>query len=98
MSRKYSVAFAAFSLAAVAGLGGAIASAALPDGYIFNSDPYPLVDLQKTDRVGSDLLPAPIDAADLEEATVEWVIDCYDQYGPEGARPDAVQLNRCMPS
>lgn len=32
------------------------------------------------------------------DVTVEWVIDCYDQFGPDGAKPDAANLDGCMPT
>lgn len=57
---------------------------------------YQTVILDKTGRIP---LEEQEEAVPLEEeATIEWVIDCYDQYGPEADKPDATALARCIPS
>lgn len=35
---------------------------------------------------------------DEQDAMIEWIIDCDDQFGPYAARPDAKSLESCMPS
>jgi hypothetical protein len=57
---------------------------------------YHSVVLGKTSRiaVAGQGKVIPLD----EAANVEWVIDCYDQYGPDAETPDAGALERCIPS
>lgn len=44
-------------------------------------------------------LPAPsiIDEG-WDEVASEWILDCYDQFGPEGGQPDDTMLQGCLPS
>lgn len=35
---------------------------------------------------------------DEQDAMIEWVIDCYDQFGPDAAEPDPASLDSCMPT
>ncbi len=68
-----------------------VASAGLPD---FAPSEFHNVVIGKSSRV----VPETSVAQEGEEMTVEWVLDCYDQFGPEGVSPDVAQLNSCMPS
>ncbi|SMC57158.1 hypothetical protein [Rhizobium sp. RU36D] len=68
-----------------------VASASLP---AFAPAEFQQAVIGKSSRV----VPQAILAEEDEEMTVEWVIDCYDQFGPDGVSPDVAQLNSCMPS
>lgn len=54
----------------------------------------PDMDMMIIDK--SDRLPVPYTIDEWDEAASEWVLDCYDQFGPEGARDDAAALNSCL--
>lgn len=54
---------------------------------------YTDVALAKTDRI------VPLIGQDLPEETVsEWVLDCYDTFGPEGGSPNENELSQCLTS
>ncbi|MCL6708196.1 hypothetical protein M8R20_14450 [Pseudomonas sp. R2.Fl] len=48
--------------------------------------------IQKSDRLPA---PAIVDEG-WDEAASEWMLDCYDQFGPEGGQPDAAELDSCL--
>lgn len=46
----------------------------------------------------SDRLPAPAIIDEGDEMASEWILDCYDQFGPDGGQPDNALLSGCLPS
>ncbi len=84
----------AFAVIAFAGYQTGIATAKFPDNGLSDLPAnFALVAIEKGKRIAPAESVGPI-----AEDMVEWVIDCYDQFGPEGAHPDAISLDGCMPA
>ena len=50
--------------------------------------------VEKTGRYGHEIASADMALEDESE----WVLDCYDQFGPDGSNPVAAKLKSCLPS
>ncbi|MCM2472062.1 hypothetical protein HGO38_01020 [Rhizobium sp. CG5] len=80
----------AILLVAMVSVPAAVAGVSMSDRATSGAS-YTNVALAKTDRV------VPLISQDLPEETVsEWVLDCYDTFGPEGGNPNENDLSQCL--
>lgn len=86
---KKAIAILLFALVSVP---AAVAGVAVADRSTSETS-YRDIALAKTDRV------VPLISQDLPEETVsEWVLDCYDTFGPDGGSPNENELSQCLTS
>lgn len=80
----------ALILFAVVSVPAAVAGVSVADRSMSEAS-YTDVALAKTDRI------VPLIGQGLpDESVSEWVLDCYDTFGPEGGSPNENDLSQCL--